>query len=163
MASDTESSQLRQAFGTYATGVTIITCLHNGSPVGFTANSFTTVSLQPPLILFCIGRNRESFSAIHSAANFCINVLSSTQKALSNLFARSGQSKWEGVAYDSDASGNPMFPEAAAIFSCRQTSVIDAGDHALILGEVMDYRHRKDAAPLIYCRSHYHSIIQSAA
>lgn len=160
MATDT---QLRQAFGTYATGVTVITCLKAGAPVGFTANSFTTVSLQPPLILFCVGRNRESFSPIRAAPTFCVNVLSSSQKALSNRFASSGQDKWEGVAYESDASGNPIFPDAAAIFTCRQTSVIDAGDHALILGEVIDYRHRQDAAPLVYCRSDYHSLVQAAA
>lgn len=163
MAIDHSSIQLRQAFGTYATGVTIITCLHEGGPVGFTANSFTTVSLEPPLILFCIGRSRESFEAIQAAPTFCINVLSSSQKALSSRFAKSGPAKWEGVDYLPDASGNPTFSDAAAVFACKRSSIIDAGDHALILGEVFNYWHRVDATPLVYCRSDYYSISRSAA
>lgn len=146
---------LRRALSLYATGITIITTRIAGVMVGLTANSFTSISLAPPLLLFCIGRSRNSFDAFRTAPSFAVNVLSSKQRELSDAFASSGQEKWSGVEYLDDRLGNPVFSEAAAVFSCFRREIIDAADHMIVIGEISDYRQCQEALPLIYCRSRY--------
>jgi flavin reductase (DIM6/NTAB) family NADH-FMN oxidoreductase RutF len=146
---------LRRALGLYATGVTVITTRVAGVAVGLTANSFTSISLAPPLLLFCIGRSRNSFDAFRGAPSFAVNVLSSSQRELSDTFASSGPEKWCGVEYQDDRLGNPVFPEAAAAFSCHRREIVDAADHMIVIGEIADYRQRQEALPLVYCRSRY--------
>src|ERR1700678_4088429 len=101
-----DKHDLRKAFGSYATGVTVITTRVAGRLYGLTANSFTSVSLSPPILLFCIGQSRNSFDAFRRAESFTINVLSSTQQELGQSFAASGEEKWRGVEFDEDAFGN---------------------------------------------------------
>ena len=146
---------LRRALGLYATGVTVITTRVAGVTVGLTANSFTSISLAPALLLFCIGRSRNSFDAFRKAPSFAVNVLSCGQRELSDAFASSGPEKWSGVEYQDDSLGNPVFPEAAAAFSCHRREMIDAADHMIVIGEIADYRQRQEALPLVYCRSRY--------
>jgi flavin reductase (DIM6/NTAB) family NADH-FMN oxidoreductase RutF len=150
-----DKHDLRKAFGSYATGVTVITTRVAGRLYGLTANSFTSVSLSPPILLFCIGQSRNSFDAFRRAESFTINVLSSTQQELGQRFAASGEEKWRGVEFDEDAFGNAVFPEAAAIFTCSKLDMIDAADHKIILGEVKSFRQNVEALPLIYCRSRF--------
>ena len=146
---------LRRALSLYATGVTVITTRFAGATVGLTANSFTSISLAPPLLLFCIGRSRNSFDAFRKAPSFAVNVLSANQRDLSEAFASSGPEKWTGVEYQDDRLGNPVFPESAAAFSCHRREIIDAADHMIVIGEVADYWQREELLPLVYCRSRY--------
>lgn len=150
-----DAHDLRKAFGSYATGVTIITTRVAGQLYGLTANSFTSVSLLPPILLFCIGQSRNSFDAFRRSESFTINVLSSTQRELGERFASSGEEKWHGVEFMEDAFGNAVFPEAAAIFSCSKLDMIDAADHKIILGQVMSFRQNAELLPLVYCRSRF--------
>jgi flavin-dependent trigonelline monooxygenase, reductase component len=146
---------VRRALGALATGITVITTRWRGDRVGFTANSFTSVSLEPPLLLFCVGRSRKSYQAFREADSFAINVLSSPQRGLSELFASSGTDKWRDVDHDEDEFSNPILSGSAAVFSCLKRQVVDAADHMIVVGGVNSYRENVDALPLVYCRSRY--------
>lgn len=146
---------IRRALSNYATGVTVITARDGRELCGLTANSFTSVSLTPPLLLFCVGRARTSYDVFRKAETFSINVLSAAQKHLSERFASSGKEKWLGIDYAEDELGNAIFPGAAAAFSCRKRQIVDAADHMIVLGEVMDFREDRNDSPLVYCRSSY--------
>jgi flavin reductase (DIM6/NTAB) family NADH-FMN oxidoreductase RutF len=146
---------LKSALGCFATGVTVITTRMGGRQFGFTANSFTSVSLSPPTILFCVGKSRASYAAMRAADSFVVNVLSASQRHLSNRFATSGDDKWKDVAHLEDASGNAILTGAAAAFSCRRTTTIDEADHAIILGQVVGFEVSSGCTPLVYCRSRY--------
>ncbi|KRQ15797.1 flavin reductase family protein [Bradyrhizobium manausense] len=146
---------IRSALSNYATGVTVITARDGDGLCGLTANSFTSVSLSPPLLLFCIGRARASFEVFRRSETFSVNVLSATQKHLSDRFASSGKEKWRGIEYAEDEFGNAIFPGSAATFSCRKKEMVDAADHMIVLGEVLGFREDRKHSPLVYCRSSY--------
>jgi 4-hydroxyphenylacetate 3-hydroxylase, reductase component len=148
-------NEIRRALGNYATGVTVITARDGNDFCGLTVNSFTSVSLAPPLLLFCVGRARASYEVFRKAETFSINVLSVTQKHLSERFASSGKEKWTGVDFAVDALGNAIFPGAAASFSCRKRQMVDAADHMIVLGEVLSFSEDRTHGPLVYCRSAY--------
>lgn len=146
---------LKRALGCFATGVTVITTRSDGRHFGFTANSFTSVSLSPPTILFCVGKSRASYAAMRAADSFAVNILSSSQRDLSNRFATSGEEKWKDVAHGEDASGNAILTGAAAAISCRRTTTIEEADHAIILGRIVGFELSDACTPLVYCRSRY--------
>ena len=150
-----DPSEIREALGSFATGVTVITTRVDGQLYGLTANSFTSVSLAPPVLLFCIGRARRCYDAFAFTDSFTINVLNSTQRGLSDRFATSGDDKWRELRYVEDALGNVMFPDAAAVFSCAKRQTIEAGDHMIVLGEVVRFHQNTTVDPLVYCRSQY--------
>lgn len=133
---------LRRAFGQYATGVTVVTTVDaEGRPYGMTANSFTSVSLDPPLVLWAAAKSSPSTPAFEAADRFVVNVLASDQHHLSRQFATSGADKFDGVDLDpdADASGLPVLEGVVAYFVCRRTQRVDAGDHVVFLGEVESY------------------------
>ena len=150
-----DSCEIRKALGSFATGVTVITTRVGGQLHGLTANSFTSVSLAPPVLLFCIGRSRKSYCAFADTDTFTVNVLNSAQRALSDRFATSGGDKWHELRYVEDESGHVMFPEAAAIFNCAKRQMIESGDHVIVLGEVLRFQQNAGVDPLVYCRSQY--------
>ena len=149
------TDEIRKALSNYATGVTVITARDGNDFCGLTANSFTSVSLAPPLLLFCVARARTSYEVFRKAESFSINVLSAAQKHLSERFASSGREKWMGVDFAMDALGNAIFPGAAASFSCRKRQMVDAADHMIVLGEVLSFAEDRAHSPLVYCRSAY--------
>lgn len=149
------ASNLRKVLGSFATGITVITTHLNGRNFGFTANSFTSVSLSPPIILFCIGKTRASYDAFQAADSFTVNILSSSQRELSDRFARSGDEKWDGVEFAEDKAGNPVLLDAVASISCRKRSMIDEADHTVMFGEVLDFSQCPERLPLLYYRSNY--------
>jgi flavin reductase (DIM6/NTAB) family NADH-FMN oxidoreductase RutF len=150
-----DRSGIRKALGTFATGVTVITTRVGGELHGLTANSFTSVSLEPPVLLFCIGRARRCYEAFARTGSFSINVLNAGQRGLSDRFATSGADKWRELDYVDDGFGNVMFPDAAAVFSCAKREMIEAGDHMIVLGEVLRFQENAGVDPLVYCRSRY--------
>jgi len=143
-----DPAEIRKALGSFATGVTVITTRVGGQLHGLTANSFTSVSLAPPVLLFCIGRSRKSYAAFADTETFTVNVLNSSQRSLSDRFATSSGDKWRDL-------GNVMFPEAAAVFNCAKRQMIESGDHMIVLGEVLRFQQNAAVDPLVYCRSQY--------
>jgi flavin reductase (DIM6/NTAB) family NADH-FMN oxidoreductase RutF len=150
-----DRSEIRKALGSFATGVTVITTRVGGQLHGLTANSFTSVSLAPPVLLFCIGRSRKSYAAFADTETFTVNVLNSSQRSLSDRFATSSGDKWRELRYVEDDLGNVMFPEVAAVFNCAKRQMIESGDHMIVLGEVLRFQQNAAVDPLVYCRSQY--------
>ncbi len=149
---------LRDAFGTFMTGVTVVTAVgEDGARVGFTANSYTSVSLEPPLLLVCPAKSLSSFAVFNGCDHFAINILAEDQRDVSNTFARSKEDRFEEVAWRSDEAGCPLIDGAAASFSCATHERIDAGDHVILVGRVLSFR-TSGAAGLGYAKSGYFSL-----
>lgn len=132
-----EARALRDAFGAFLTGVTVVTTVDDaGSPIGFTANSFTSVSLEPPLLLVCLAKTSRNYATLTRAKGFGINVLSEGQKEVSNTFARPVEDRFAAVQWRTGPLGSPVFADVAAWFDCAMHEVVDAGDHVILLGRV---------------------------
>ncbi|OYX45035.1 MAG: flavin reductase [Rhodobacterales bacterium 32-67-9] len=132
-----EARVLRDAFGTFMTGVTVVTTYDGaGKPLGFTANSFSSVSLDPPLLLVSIAKSSQNFAAFSAAGGFAINVLSEAQKAVSNTFARPVADRFATVGWANGPFGSPVLAEVSAWFDCSMHQTVDAGDHAILIGRV---------------------------
>jgi flavin reductase (DIM6/NTAB) family NADH-FMN oxidoreductase RutF len=150
--------ELRRSLGRFATGVTVVTCLGDQGPCGITANSFSSVSLEPPLVLWNIAKVSHSLQAYLTAEYFAVNVLSAEQRHLSNHFAQSDHTVFNGVDYDSSADNVPLLPGTIACFECRTYAIHECGDHYIIVGEVQRFRSN-DEAPLLFFGSEYHGHI----
>lgn len=128
---------LRDAFGTFMTGVTVVTTrAADGTPVGFTANSFTSVSLDPPLVLVCLANSSGNFETFTSAGGFAINILSEEQKEVSSTFARRIEDRFAKVAWRDGPHGAPLIEGVSAWFDCSMFKTVDAGDHTILIGRV---------------------------
>ncbi|WP_201585403.1 flavin reductase family protein [Psychrobacter jeotgali] len=139
-----DSKALRNAFGSYMTGVTVITTMtDDGTPVGFTANSFTSVSLEPPLLLVCPAKSLSSFEVFANCKHFAVNILSEDQQNISNIFAGSKEDRFSQVEWQTDAQGNPIIDGALTHFSCKTERNLEAGDHHILIGEVLDFSARE--------------------
>src|SRR5579862_3717242 len=133
-----EQHHFRRVCSKYATGITILTVLDaRGAPQGMTVNSFTSVSLSPPLVLVCIDRQTSILSHFDMGTPFAINVLDEGQKELSNCFASSGRDRFEGVAWRPGVTGAPLFPETLATLECAVSQMVEAGDHVVVIGEAL--------------------------
>jgi 3-hydroxy-9,10-secoandrosta-1,3,5(10)-triene-9,17-dione monooxygenase reductase component len=144
------SRELRDAFGTFATGVTVVTAVRpDGIPVGTTANSFTSVSLDPPLVLWCLSAQSASLTAFGQGSPFSVHVLSHEQRDLALHFARGGREKFEVDPHWHRAPQPPHIAGALCRMNCRVQSLFPAGDHRIIIGEVLSI-DRHDSAPLIF-------------
>ncbi len=142
----TEDQQgYRLALGQFATGVTIITANLDNQLAGVTVNSFSSVSLAPPLILWSLSKKSHSLALFEQTDHFAVNVLAADQIELANRFSRSGIDKFAGIAWNPGLGGSPLFPGASASFECRKHAVIDAGDHLIHIGQVDRYsRDQRD-------------------
>ncbi|MCV3211357.1 alpha/beta fold hydrolase [Mesorhizobium sp. YC-39] len=150
-----DSGEFRRALGSFLTGVTIVTTISaEGEPRGFTANSFTSVSLEPPLVLVCIAKKALGHSAFSTSKGFAINILSESQKAHSGIFASKAADKFASVAWQPGQTGNPLIDGSVAVFDCAMQQLVDAGDHSILIGRVRDFSHN-GAQPLGYCRGTY--------
>jgi len=149
----------RQALGCFATGITVVTSVGlDGEYLGFTANSFNSVSLDPPLVLFSLDRGAYSLKAFEAAGVFAINILREDQEAVSIAFARALSNKWEGVRTEIWQTGSPILIDALASFDCETTSMHDGGDHVIFVGRVLRLRAGVDGRPLLYFRGAYRQI-----
>lgn len=146
--------EFRTALGGFVTGVTVVTTTINGSPIGFTANSFTSVSLDPPLILVCIGKSSSNFANFQQVDAFCVSILAESQRTISQKFASKGIDRFEGVAWTAGDLGNPVIDNAVAWFDCTLHQRIDAGDHHILVGKVSEFGHNV-GSPLAFCRGNY--------
>ncbi|MCA7960735.1 flavin reductase [Burkholderia multivorans] len=154
-ASTINTRELRDAFGAFMTGVTIVTTARDdGQPLGFTANSFSSVSLDPALLLVSIAKTSSNFQTFSTAGHFAINILAEGQTELSNRFARPSENRFANVGWHLSAHRNPLIDDVSAWFDCTTHEVIDAGDHAIIIGKVEAF-HSAGYAGLGYYRGGY--------
>ena len=135
----------------FATGVTIVTArTATGELVGLTANSFNSVSLNPPLVLWSLAQAAGSMVALSTGSHYAINILAADQIALAERFASKGEDRWKDVVFSEGAGGAPLLSGAAATFECFNRSRYEEGDHVIFVGEVERCSHRAGAAPLLF-------------
>lgn len=150
-----DSLELRSAFGSFMTGVTVVTTLSKeGKPLGFTANSFASVSLSPALLLVSIAKTSQNYDAFTTSSNFAINILADHQKDVSNIFARPSADRFSQVNWHTSSLTNPIIDNVSAWFDCTTHQIIDAGDHAILIGEVKNFSSTGSAG-LGYYRGGY--------
>ena len=152
-----EPFQFREALGHYASGITVITSLVEGEPVGFTCQSFYSVSISPPLVSFSVMSSSASYPGIRRAGRFAVNILAGEQVGISNQFARRGTDKWHGINWQPSPLGNPVIAGCLYWLDCEIYAEHAAGDHLIVIGEVKALR-RQDAAakqPLLYFKGQY--------
>jgi len=153
-----EKNQLRQVMGHFATGVTIITTINkDGQMHGLTANAFTSVSLEPPLLLISVDKKAESWPAFEESKVFTVNILADDQEALSRKFAVSGGNKFEGVAYRQGGDGAAILDGTLAFVECKLWAAYEGGDHSIYLGEIQEASVR-EGKPLLFFRGGYRAL-----
>ncbi len=155
MDSNFDTSDLRRAFGRFATGVTVITTvLADGRKMGFTANSFASVSLDPPLVSWNYRRASPHLEVLLQARHFLIHVLSAAQIDISHQMSRPADDKFVGVPIDQGIGGAPRIQGSLATFECERYRTIEAGDHMIFLGKVVRYSHA-EGQPLVFMDGRY--------
>jgi 3-hydroxy-9,10-secoandrosta-1,3,5(10)-triene-9,17-dione monooxygenase reductase component len=146
----------RDVLGRYASGVTVVTTLSAGQPVGMTCQSFTSVSLDPPLVAFLPTKQSRAFASIQRAGTFCVNFLAAGQEGLSNAFASRGDDKFAGVEWSRSAvTGSPLLAGIVGHVDCTVRAVHEAGDHYLVMGKVVDLAVGDAEDPLLFYRGAY--------
>ena len=153
-----DTAALRRALGCFATGVTVVTARDaGGGPCGFTANSFTSVSLDPPLVLVCVGREVEGLEVYRECEGFAVNILADSQQALSEAFATDLPDRFAGVRWREGARGSPILDGCIASLECAAWRRIEAGDHLILIGRVLAFE-RSPGRPLAFCHGRYVSL-----
>lgn len=150
-----DSQAFRRALGNFATGITVITAVSpEGEHIGLTANSFNSVSLDPPLILWSLDKRSNNLDAFNQATHFAVNILAADQMDLSNQFARPSDDKFAGVSFREGLGGAAVLADCAAVFECSVHQLVDAGDHIILIGKVEQFQ-AEGRAPLCYHQGGY--------
>ena len=151
-------AEFRQALGRLAAGTSIVTTFdQEGQKLGLTATAVTALSLDPPLVLVCVDHRAKVLEHLRRSEHLAINVLSEGQHEVSAHFARRGQNRFDGVDWYAGHEGVPLIPGVLASLECRMHRLVDAGDHAILIAEVLGVKHR-DGRPLVYYGSGYHKL-----
>ncbi|MDP9890291.1 flavin reductase family protein [Pseudarthrobacter enclensis] len=161
-AHEVTPQRMREILGHFCSGLTVITAATENGPAGFTCQSFTSLSLEPPLISFNPARTSSTWPALRDVGRFCVNILPAEHQALSNKFARSGTDKFEGVDYHTSPLGNPILDKALAWIDCELHEEYDGGDHTIVLGLVKAMQARSDAEPLLFFKGSYATMMELA-
>ena len=162
MSTAFDSKQLRTALGTFSTGVTIITTRgEDGLDYGLTANSFNSVSMDPPLVLWSLSHSASSAPAFMNSKHFAVHVLAVDQTALSNRFAKSGGDKFYGLSLTRGEGGIPLLKDCSARFECRTAHQYEGGDHVILVGEVLSFEHHI-TPPLVFHSGGYRQLQHQA-
>jgi len=152
-----DARAFRTALGCFPTGVTLVIArTAEQHPMGMTVNSFASVSLDPPLILWCAHRRSQRFDTFVNAEFFTVSILDAAHEEVSSRLARPGDHRLEGIPLIDTACGAPALADALAVFECRRHAVFDGGDHAVLLGNVVQFAFRYLGSPLIFFRGRYH-------
>jgi flavin reductase (DIM6/NTAB) family NADH-FMN oxidoreductase RutF len=153
-----DKQEFRRVLSHFAAGVTIVTTVgEDGTPYGLTATAFTSVSLEPPLVLVCVDKGAESHPHFHASRVFAVNFLRVDHEPLSRRFAVSGGDKFQDLVVDCGVTGAPLLPEALGYLECRIVDVLEGGDHTIFLGQV-EAGDARDGDPLLYFRGAYRQI-----
>lgn len=148
----------REVLSRFTTGVVAITASRRGLPVGMAVNSFSSVSLDPMLVLFCAAHSSTTWPSIRDAGHFAVNILPEGSEDLVRRFAAKGADRFDGVPYRTGITGAPILRDAIAYLDCEIHRVHDEGDHAIVVGEVRDQALQADVAPLVFYASRYRSL-----
>ena len=150
-----EPAQMREVLGHFASGVTVLTALTGDGPIGFTCQSFSSLSLDPPLVVFAPGRTSTTWPRLRDLGRFCINVLAEGQDDVSQSFARSGVDKFDGVRWTTSAGGSPVLDGVVAWIDAALWAEYDGGDHTLVAARVLDLGAEAERRPLLFHRGTY--------
>jgi flavin reductase (DIM6/NTAB) family NADH-FMN oxidoreductase RutF len=157
-----DSRAFRNALGSFPTGIAVITAEGVSAPIGITVNSFTSVSLDPPLVLWCLDKKSDRFPVFTAAPHYVISILGTEHREVSSRLARQGQHSLDGIALLPTKCGLPALDEAVAVFECARYAVHDAGDHAILIGRVENFFCHDAGAPLVFYRGKYGALAQTA-
>lgn len=153
-----DAAALRRVLGSFVTGVTVVTTRDaHGVPHGFTANSFTSVSLDPPLVLVCVGHAVEDLEVYRECRRFAVNILADSQQVISETFATEHPERFAGIRWRNGPCGSPILEGCVASLECTSGRRIEAGDHMILIGRVVACEH-SDRRPLVFCRGSYSSL-----
>ena len=154
--SDTfDSAKFRQTLGHFPTGVTVMTAMHEGRPVGMAVGSFSSLSLEPPQVLFCAGKGSSSWPKIEAHGAFCVNILADDQEDISRVFASKAEDKFAEIGWKHTSNQNPLIDGVLAYIDCTIDNVIDSGDHYIVVGGVQQLDVLHEGSPLIFFRGGY--------
>lgn len=160
--SSMDARTFRDALGCYASGITIISTVLDGAPIGFTCQSFYSVSIDPPLVSFSVMRTSSRWPRVRSAGKFAINVLSSHQAEISTAFGRGLPDMWSNIEWNNSPEGNPFLSGALLSLDCRIHAEHEAGDHWIIVADVLNLHHHQVEEPvhkpLLYYKGRYHEL-----
>jgi 3-hydroxy-9,10-secoandrosta-1,3,5(10)-triene-9,17-dione monooxygenase reductase component len=155
MTGSLDPQAMREVMGHFASGVTVVTAVTDAGPIGFTCQSFSSLSLDPPLVVFAPGRTSLTWPLLRGIGRFCINVLAEGQDAVSRNFARSGVDKFAGVRWRPSALGSPVLDDVVAWIDAELWAEYDGGDHTLAVARVLDLGADPRRRPLLYHRGAY--------
>jgi 3-hydroxy-9,10-secoandrosta-1,3,5(10)-triene-9,17-dione monooxygenase reductase component len=158
-----DPQMMREVLGHFASGVTVVTAVTDGGPVGFTCQSFSSLSLDPPLVAFAPARTSRTWARLREIGQFCVNVLAEGQDDLSQRFARSGPDKFDGVPWTPSPHGNPVLEDVVAWIDGQLWAEYDGGDHTIAVARVLDLGADPDRRPLLYHRGSYGLLRRSDA
>ena len=150
-----DPATMRTVLGHFATGVAIITAVDGGEPVGMACNSFTSVSLDPQLVMFCAAKSSSTWPRIQAAQKWAANILAEDGEQVCRLFAEKGADRFAKIAYGTGRSGAPILDDAIAYVDCETVAEHDAGDHLLVVGKVVELGYAADGKPLLFYRGGY--------
>ncbi|TNF89539.1 MAG: flavin reductase [Gammaproteobacteria bacterium] len=152
-----DNQQFRNTMGQFCTGVVVASACLNDEPVGFAAQSFVSLSLDPPLVALCPAKTSTSWPKIRESGSFCINILGSDQQSVCDAFARSGGNKFEGLGWTAGVTGSPVLEGVLAYVDCSLEAEHDAGDHTIAVGRVQALEVLSSGTPLLFFKGGYGS------
>jgi flavin reductase (DIM6/NTAB) family NADH-FMN oxidoreductase RutF len=153
---DFDDRAFRMSMGQFCTGVVIATGCLDGEPAGFAAQSFSSLSLDPPLVALCPGKTSTSWPKLRDSGSFCINILAAHQKPVCDVFAQTGIDKFASLDWEAGTTGSPILAEVIAYIDCELEAEYDAGDHTIAVGRVRDFKiFNAESAPLLFFRGGY--------
>jgi flavin reductase (DIM6/NTAB) family NADH-FMN oxidoreductase RutF len=150
-----DTKAFRQALGCFPTGVAVVTACGEAADIGITVNSFTSVSLDPPLVMWCIDRKSDRFNGFTGTGRYTISILGTKHQAVSARLAKQGEHSLENLTLTQTESGPPALADALAVFECENHAVHDGGDHAILLGRVVRFFRQEAGDPLVFFRGKY--------
>lgn len=150
-----DQREFRTTLGHFCTGVTVVSAMDGDTPVGFACQSFSALSLDPPLVLFSPACTSRTWPAIERAGHFCVNVLAESQRDVSTVFGTGGTDKFAGVRWSTAPSGSPVLNGVLTWVDCAVETVHEAGDHYVVIGRVLELGPCRDEQPLLFYRGRY--------
>jgi flavin reductase (DIM6/NTAB) family NADH-FMN oxidoreductase RutF len=150
-----DAATYRTVLGHFATGVVIVTAIDGDEPVGMAANSFTSVSLEPPLVLFCAAKSSSTWPRIETSGKWAANFLAEEGEEVCRLFAQKGADRFARVAYAPGRTGSPILEDALAFVDCETIAQHDAGDHVIVVGRIVELGYQHEGKPLLFYRGGY--------
>jgi 3-hydroxy-9,10-secoandrosta-1,3,5(10)-triene-9,17-dione monooxygenase reductase component len=150
-----DPATFRTVLGHFATGVAIITAIDGSEPVGMACNSFTSVSLEPALVLFCAAKSSTTWPRIQAAGKWAANILEEDGEEVCRLFAQKGVDRFAHISYSTGRSGAPVLRDALAFVDCETEAEYDAGDHVIVVGRVLELGYASERKPLLFYRGGY--------